>query len=104
MDRAAALVRRARAAGGLSLRRMADLAGTSHATIAAYEAGRVHPSVSTIERIARAVGFRLAMELVPVAGDPGRPRGDELVQVLDLVAHFPARHARHLRYPKFGMQ
>lgn len=87
---------------GLSLRRMAALAATSHATIAAYEAGRVHPSLPTVERITRAAGFKLVVELVPTVGEPGNPRGDELVQVLELAAQFPARHSPDLRYPRFG--
>lgn len=102
MDGTATLVRRARARAGLTLRRMADLAGTSHATVAAYEAGRVHPTVPTVERLARAAGFRLAIELVPVVDDPDNPRGKELVQVLRLAAQFPAQHDPELRFPRFG--
>ena len=97
----AALIRRARTGAGLSLRRLADRAGTSHATIAAYEAGRVHPSVPTVERIIRAAGFRVVVELVPVVDQPANRRGDELIQALELAAQFPARHSPNLRYPRF---
>ena len=101
MDDVGAVIRRARRAAGLSLRHLADRAGTSHATIAAYEAGRVHSSMPTAQRIVRAAGFRIVVELVPAVGEPDHPRGDELVQVLELAAHFPARHEPELRFPRF---
>lgn len=99
---AAVLIRRARARSGLTLRQLAGRAGTSHATLSAYESARVQPSVPTAERIVRAAGFGLAVELLPLVGDGPGARGEELVQVLDLAAQFPARHARRLRYPRFG--
>ena len=97
----AALIRRARTGAGLSLRRLAELAGTSHATIAAYEAGRVHPSGPTVERIIRAAGFRTVTELVPTGDQAGLRRSEELVQALELAAQFPARHRPELRFPRF---
>jgi len=101
MDSAAVVIRRARASAGLSLRHLGDRAGTSHATIAAYEAGRVHPTVPTVERILRAAGFRMTIEIVPTVGGAEQPRGDELVQVLELASQFPARHRPELVYPRF---
>jgi transcriptional regulator with XRE-family HTH domain len=101
---AADTLRRARTRSGLSLRELARRAGTSHATLAAYEAGRVTPSVDTLDRIVHAAGFALAPELVPVP-DPGEDRaarGRELVEVLELAALFPARHAPTLECPPFG--
>ena len=98
----ATLLRRARARSGLTLRQLAVRAGTSHATLSAYEAGRVHPSMQTAERVVRAAGFGLAVELLPLVGHGRDERGDELLQVLDLAAQFPARHARRLPYPRFG--
>jgi transcriptional regulator with XRE-family HTH domain len=98
----ATLIRWARERSGLSLRHLAERAGTSHATIAAYEAGRVKPSVPTFERIVRAAGFGLVVELVPLVGDSVKSRGDELVQVLELAAQFPARHSPNLCAPRFG--
>jgi transcriptional regulator with XRE-family HTH domain len=99
---AATLLRRARIRSGLTLRQLAVRAGTSHATLSAYEAGRVHPSLQTAERIVRAAGFALSVDLLPLVGGARRERGDELLQVLDLAAQFPARHALRLRYPRFG--
>jgi transcriptional regulator with XRE-family HTH domain len=101
---AAALIRRARTKAGLSLRHLAQRAGTSHATLSAYESGHVIPSVQTAARIIRAAGFGVEMELIPLVGSADGSRGDELVQVLDLAAEFPGRHFRDLRYPIFGAQ
>ena len=98
---AAALIRRARSSAGFSLRHLAERAGTSHATLSAYETGHVNPSVQTIQRIIRAAGFGLSMDLIPLAGDVDGNRGDELLQVLELAAQFPTRHTRDLQYPRF---
>jgi transcriptional regulator with XRE-family HTH domain len=99
---AGALIRRARSGAGFSLRHLAELAGTSHATLSAYESDRVNPSMQTVQRIIRAAGFGLTIDLVPLVGDTGSSRGDELLQVLELAAAFPARHGRKLKYPRFG--
>ena len=99
---AATLIRQARSGSGLSLRQLARRAGTSHATLSAYEAGRVDPSVHTVSRIIRSAGFDPAVVLVPRVDPTEGGRGDELVQVLELAARFPARHARRLSYPRFG--
>ena len=100
---ASALLRRARSAAGLSLRALAERAGTSHSTLAAYEAGRKAPSITTLERLLRSAGFELSVEMRPCVGGPDREaRGRELVEVLDLAEQFPARHSRRLEYPFFG--
>ncbi|HYI62593.1 MAG TPA: helix-turn-helix transcriptional regulator [Acidimicrobiales bacterium] len=100
---AGSLLRRARRRAGLSLRALAARAGTSHSTLAAYEAGRKEPGVDTLLRILRAAGFELGTDLRPAVGgpDPGA-RGRELVEVLELAALFPARHEPVLRAPVFG--
>ena len=100
---AAQTLRLARARAGLSLRALARRAGTSHATLSAYEAGRVNPAVDTLDRIVRAAGYSVAAELVRRVddGDPAA-RGRELVEVLELAAQFPARHEPALTAPKFG--
>jgi transcriptional regulator with XRE-family HTH domain len=100
---AAVELRRARTRAGLSLRQLARHAGTSHATLAAYEAGRTVPSVETFDRILRAAGVDAAVWLAPMVGGPDpADRGRELAEVLELAARFPARHSRRLRYPRFG--
>jgi transcriptional regulator with XRE-family HTH domain len=102
---AAKAVRRARVAAGLTLRALAERAGTSHATLAAYEAGRTVPRVDTLDRILRAAGYATDIELSPrpdATAHDRQAKGDELLQVLDLAAHFPARHRRRLDLPRFG--
>ena len=97
-------LRQARAKAGLSLRALAERAGTSHATLAAYESGRVVPRVDTLDRILRAAGFAADIDLAwrPDATDAAREaKGDELRQALVLAAMFPARHARRLLFPPF---
>lgn len=100
---ASTTLRLARRRSGLSLRQLARRAGTSHATISAYESGRVTPAVDTLDRIVRATGFSIAADLERRIddGDPAS-RGAELVEVLELAAQFPARHAPTLEMPVFG--
>ncbi len=90
---------------GLSLRALAERAGTSHSTLAAYEAGRAVPRVDTLDRILRAAGYAtdIAVSLRADATDADRhAKGEELQQALELAAMFPARHATRLRFPPFG--
>jgi transcriptional regulator with XRE-family HTH domain len=84
------------------LRHLAERAGTSHATLSGYETGRISPSVQTIQRIIRAAGFDMEIDLVPLVGSDELNRGDELAQVLELASRFPARHSRDLLCPIFG--
>lgn len=99
----AAILRRARTDAGLSLRALAERAGTSHSAVAGYEAGRKVPSIPTLERLLRAAGYRLNVRVERTVGgaDP-TARGRELVEVLTLAEQFPARHSRKLDYPVFG--
>lgn len=61
------------------------------------------PTVETLDRIVRAAGYELEVDLVPGLGGPDREaRGRELVEVLELAALFPARHTRELRFPRFA--
>ena len=99
---AAQTLRRARQAAGLSLRQLAVRAGTSHATLAAYEAGRAVPRTDTLDRILRAAGYATDIEVArrPDATSTERQaKGEELRQALELAAMFPARHAQRLRFP-----
>src|SRR5215510_6779968 len=101
---AARTLRRARLDAHLTLRALAERAGTSHATLAAYEAGRAIPRVDTLDRILRAAGYAtdIACSERPDATDAARrAKGEELRQALELAALFPARHSRRLRFPPF---
>ena len=89
------------------MRALAERAGTSHATIAAYESGRAVPRIDTLDRILRAAGYATDIETArrPDATDAERQaKGEELRQALELAAMFPARHARRLRFPLFAPQ
>ena len=100
---ASTLLQRARTRAGLSLRELARRAGTSHATLSAYEHGRKIPTVETLDRILRAAGFVAGIDLEPDVGGLDRAaRGRELVEVLELAGMFPARHSRTLELPRFG--
>jgi len=100
---AATTLRSVRARSGLTLRALGQRAGTSHSTLAAYESGRKTPTVETLDRIVRAAGFELDGEVrQSVGGADPEARGRELVEVLELAAMFPARHATTLRFPRFG--
>lgn len=100
---ASTTIHRSRELARLTLRSLAARAGTSHPTIAAYEAGRKSPGVATLTRIVEAAGFALEVSLVPLAGPVDRrERGQELIEVLELAEQFPARHAPQLVAPVFG--
>jgi transcriptional regulator with XRE-family HTH domain len=96
---AGSTLHRARRRAGLSLRGLAARAGTSHSTLAAYESGRKTPTVDTLDRIVRAAGFDLDLDLTRRVGGPDR--GRELVDALELAAQFPVRHERTLPFPRF---
>ena len=98
----AALLREARTRAGLSLRDLAVRAGTSHATLSAYEQGRKIPSVTTFMRILEACGNAVDISLRKrVREADGISRGEELASVLKLASQFPARANRHLDLPVF---
>jgi transcriptional regulator with XRE-family HTH domain len=106
MDAARAL-HQARVDAGLSLRALAERAGTSHATLVAYEAGRAVPRVDTLNRILRAAGYAtdIAVERRADATNAQRvAKGVELRQALELAAMFPARHSPRLRFPLLARQ
>ena len=94
-------LRRAREDAGLSQQELARRAGTSQATISAYENGAKEPSLRTLDRLLAATGARLAIE----PGAPGWPRdpdaaGSRFAEVLALAESLPARRRGKLRYPR----
>ena len=100
---AARRLKSARQQADLPLREAARRAGTSHATLHAYESGRKTPSVATYLRILEACGYAVDFEFSPrIRWANGILRGDELQQVLRLAGEFPARVSRYMDYPKFG--
>jgi transcriptional regulator with XRE-family HTH domain len=99
---ASVLIRTARRDAGLALRELARRAGTSHATLIAYEHGTKEPRLSTLERILHAAGVDIEPRMVNrIETVNGLDRGDELMMVLDLASMFPARHSPTLEMPPF---
>lgn len=84
---------------------LAERAGTSQATLSAYENGRKEPSVATLARLLAATGSRLtvASGKRPIV-EPSRGQiaktARTLSDVLDLAAALPTRHQPDLRYPR----
>jgi transcriptional regulator with XRE-family HTH domain len=97
------LIRTVRERSRLSLRALAARAGTSHATLSAYENGRVDPTTAVLSRIIAAAGCSIEATILGGPPGPGElPRGEELVAVLELAEQYPARHAPTLEFPVFG--
>jgi transcriptional regulator with XRE-family HTH domain len=94
----------ARGRADLTQAALARRAGTTQATISAYESGRKQPSLETFERLLAACGARLAV--VPGAPAVKRPSAAEraraaraLADVLALAEALPTRHDPALRFP-----
>jgi transcriptional regulator with XRE-family HTH domain len=99
----ACILRNARSQAGLSLRELARRAGTSHATVHAYEKGTKTPSTEIFFKVLRACDYAVDVTLSPrIRRVEGLERDVELCAALELAAQFPARHSKVLRYPKFG--
>jgi transcriptional regulator with XRE-family HTH domain len=97
----AATLRSARLQAGLTQAQLAARAGTSQATLSAYESGSKQPTLATFSRLLRAAGARLSVEQEPPQRiEPSRRAGKRLVQVLQLAEALPVRHERTLRYPR----
>lgn len=69
VNEAGLLLLAARLDAGLSQRQLAARAGTSGATIAAYERGTKQPRLSTLRRLLAAAGGRLDLAWTPRADD-----------------------------------
>lgn len=97
-------VRTARLEAGLTQAALARRAGTSQATISAYEHGRKEPSVETLARLLAAAGARLTVApgsnavIRPSAAQLARA-GRGLVDVMLLAEALPTRHDPDLRFP-----
>lgn len=100
-----AAVRAARKRAGLTQTELAVRAGTSQATISAYESGHKQPSVETLTRLLAATGSRLVVApgpaRMPSRSDQARA-GRALVDVIALAEALPARHEPRLRYPRLA--
>jgi len=72
-----ALLQEARRRSGLTQAELADRAGVPQSTVAKIERGRRDPSLSTLERLVRAAGLELRVQL--------EPRDDHDLQLIDLM-------------------
>jgi transcriptional regulator with XRE-family HTH domain len=98
-------LRSARKRAGLTQGELAARAGTSQATISAYESGSKQPSVATFSRLLAAAGSRLTVEqarapVVEPSSTELTKAGATLAEVIGLAEALPVRHARRLRYPR----
>lgn len=100
---AAAELRAARSRAGLTEQRLARLAGTTAATLSAYESGRKHPTAATLARLLAACGARL--EIMPAPPRPTshaelRHAGEQLAAVIALAEQLPFAPPSELRFPR----
>lgn len=101
----ATVLRDSRRDANLSQAELAARAGTSQATISAYESGAKTPSLSTLTRLLAATGRQLRVEsAAPPARELSRAEqtraGRKLVEVIALAEALPHRPARRLRFPR----
>lgn len=102
---AAAIMREAREAAGLTQVELAELAGTSQTAISAYENDAKRPSLETFDRILAAAGSRLTVAggaqpiRKPTAAQHVRS-ARVLADVIALAEALPVRHEPTLRYPR----
>lgn len=106
---AAGELRRTRVRAGLSQSELARRAGTSQATLSAYESGKKEPSLATFARLVSAAGGRLTIERNRRAPQPRDRRLDELSgarlsDVLGLAEALPARRRPRLSYPRLDQR
>ena len=98
-------LRRARRRAGSSQAELAAQAGTSQATVSAYESGRKRPSLETLARLLAPLGYRLAAQpgsegvRQPSSAELDRA-GRTLAEVIALAEALPSRHEPRLRFPR----
>jgi transcriptional regulator with XRE-family HTH domain len=95
----ASLVREARERAGLTQQELAARAGVPQSTVSVYERGIRVPTLPTLERLLRAAGFTVDVDLVP-AGPDVRRNGALLADLLELADRMPIERAGHLSYPR----
>jgi transcriptional regulator with XRE-family HTH domain len=95
----ASLIRQARERAGLTQQELATRAGVPQSTVSVYERGIRVPTLPTLERLLRAAGFTVEVELVP-AGPDAQRNGALLVDLLELADRTPTERAGHLSYPR----
>lgn len=90
---ASGLLIAARIEAGLSQRQLAERAGTSAATLAAYESGRREPRLSTLTRILDAAGYELRLRYEPIDGSQQALKDWEESLPPEVIGPWRKRHA-----------
>jgi transcriptional regulator with XRE-family HTH domain len=98
MSESADLLRRARAAAGLSQRDLARRAGVPQPLISAYEKGRRQPGADMLLRLVRATGHDLTLYSTVEAS---RDAAAKLEQVVAIASALPARRRGPLTFPSW---
>jgi hypothetical protein len=99
----------ARRRAGLTQAQLAERAGTSQATISAYETEAKQPSIATLSRLLAATGARLTVKRgVPVVVRPSQADharvNRTLLDVLALAEALPTRHESELHFPRLELK
>jgi len=92
---AAPIVRLVRERAGLSQRALAERAMTAQSVVARIESGDTSPTWETLQRLARAGGFELAAQLVPVV-EPETHMLDDVARILSLTPEDRLREVANL--------
>lgn len=93
------MIGQARERAGLTQQELATRAGVPQSTVSVYERGIRVPTLPTLERLLRAAGFTVDVELVR-AGPDVRRNGALLADLLELADRMPTERAEHLSYPR----
>jgi transcriptional regulator with XRE-family HTH domain len=105
MTNPGSMLRDARERAGLTQSALANRAGTSQATLSAYESGAKQPTLDTFLRLIAAAGSTLTVEPAPAAQVAAPTRAQlghvakTLPEVIGLAEALPHRHHRALAYP-----
>lgn len=96
-------LRQSRLRSGLTLRQLAERAGTSHSTLAAYESNAKVPRADTMYRILEAAGWNVVVtSMGELSWQDRADRGEILEALLRLTDHFPTRRGEPLGPARFG--
>lgn len=98
--RPSSAIRQARRDAGLTQTELAQRAGTSQATLSAYESGTKMPSIPTLERLLNACDRRLAVAPALRTRAELARSGERLSAVLELAESLPFSRPGPLRYPR----
>ena len=82
-----------RARAGLTQEELAQRMGTTQPVIARLESGRIRPSISTLERLAKATGSRLLVSFEPIIPTP-KKKEQKLIKLTKELTRLPTNSRR----------